>query len=161
MVIVRSTPVSPLSGDTVTVPSGNKLLPSGVSTVTVNEAPASTSVGIIENVIDVNGKKEVRHGNKSSLVLMKLSIIESLIKFYSSNLGKKYPFIGDNFQASFDESTELAHLNKLNETFDQSIIIAKDHEHLRKLKGQKGVSIGILKWEPPIEDEGVTTIKML
>ena len=117
--------------------------------------------GVIENIIDVDGKKEVRHGNKSNLVLMKLSIIESLIKFYSKNLGKKYPFIGDNFQASFDESTELAHLNKLNETFDQSIIIAKDHEHLRKLKGQKDISVGILKWDPPIEDEGITTIKML
>ena len=92
---------------------------------------------------------------------MKLSIIESLIKFYSKNLGKKYPFIGDNFQASFDESTELAHLNKLNDTFDQSIIIAKDHEHLRKLKGQKDISVGVLKWDPPIEDEGITTIKML
>ena len=52
-------------------------------------------------------------------------------------------------------------LNKLNETFDQSIIIAKDHEHLRKLKGQKDISVGILKWDPPIEDEGITTIKML
>ena len=92
---------------------------------------------------------------------MKLSIIESLIKFYSSNLGKKYPFIGDNFQASFDESTELAHLNKLNETFDQAIIIAKNHKHLRDLKGEKNVNIDIMKWDPPIEDQGVTTITKL
>ncbi|MFL2479322.1 MAG: hypothetical protein ACJZ0Y_03550 [Cytophagales bacterium] len=117
--------------------------------------------GIIENIIEVDGVKEVRNGNKSNLVLMKLSIIESLIKFYSSNLGKKYPFIGDNFQASFDESTELAHLNKLNETFDQAIIIAKDHKHLRDLKGKKNVNIDIMKWDPPIEDQGVTTITRL
>ena len=42
--MVRSTPVPPVSGDTVIVPAGNKL-PLLVDTVTVNVAPTSMSVG--------------------------------------------------------------------------------------------------------------------
>ncbi len=118
--------------------------------------------GIIQNQIEIDGNLEVRHqGNKSNLILMKLAIIESLIKFYSSNLGKKYPFIGDNFQASMDEETELAHLNQLQETFYQVIVIAEKNKRLLKLKYQKNVSVSVLKWKPRIEDKGVTTITKL
>ena len=48
--MVRSTPVPPVSGDTVIVPAGNKL-PLLVLTDTVNDAPASMSVGDTVNTM--------------------------------------------------------------------------------------------------------------
>ena len=57
-----------------------------------------------------------------------------------------------------DEETEIVHLSQLENTFDQSIIIAKLSDHLKKLSKNKNFHVWKLKWDPPIENEGITTI---
>lgn len=93
-------------------------------------------------VLDNGKRKDINQGHE---VAAKMSVINAILSLSSEKLGKSYPLVADAPSSVFDKENTKSYTEKINETFDQVILISKDYsteidmEFLREIEEIKRV----------------------
>ena len=75
-------------------------------------------------VLDDGKQKDINTGNETAA---KMSVINAILYLSSQKIGKSYPLIADAPSSVFDRESTQTYTEKINETFDQVIIMSKDY----------------------------------